>query len=116
MGAIASKKTALNYDCLLNRLFRRGSKKTSKLSVTGLCGGEFPAQMASNAENVPISWRHHGDLGQSQIWSRNGIAFIRAWFVELEPTPLLATGEESFPLGTELKFLCVRNIFVFCEM
>ena len=22
--------------------------------------GEFPAQMASNAENVPIWWRHHG--------------------------------------------------------
>ena len=37
-------------DCLLNRLFRRRSKKTSKLRVTGLC--EFPAQRASNAENV----------------------------------------------------------------
>ena len=39
--------------------------KTSKLRVTGLCGenspetGEFPAQMASNAENVSIWWRHH---------------------------------------------------------
>ena len=43
-------------DCLLNRLFRRRSKKTSKLRVTGLCAvtGEFPAQMASNAENVPF--------------------------------------------------------------
>ena len=27
------------HDCLLNRLFRRRSKKTSKLRVTGLCGG-----------------------------------------------------------------------------
>ena len=41
------------------------SKKTSKLRVTGLCAGdspvtdEFPAQMASNAENVSIWWRHH---------------------------------------------------------
>ena len=26
-----------SYDCLLNRLFRRRSKKTSKLGVTGLC-------------------------------------------------------------------------------
>ena len=26
-------------DCLLDRLFRRRSKKTSKLHVTGLCGG-----------------------------------------------------------------------------
>ena len=52
-------------DCLLNRLFRGRSKKTSKLRVTGLCAGnspmtsEFPAQMASNAENVSIWWRHH---------------------------------------------------------
>ena len=52
-------------DCLLNRLFRRRSKKTSKLCVTGLCVGnspvtsELPAQMASNAENVSIWWRHH---------------------------------------------------------
>ena len=54
------------YHCLLNRLFRRRSKKTSKLRVTGLCAGnspgtgEFPEQMASNAENVSIWWRHHG--------------------------------------------------------
>ena len=53
------------HDCLLNRLFRRRSKKTSKLCVTGLCAGnspgtgEFPAQMASNAENISIWWRHH---------------------------------------------------------
>ena len=52
-------------DCFLNRLFRRRSKKTSKLRVTGLCAGnspetgEFPAQRASNAENVSIWWRHH---------------------------------------------------------
>ena len=41
------------HDCLLNRLFTRRSKKTSKLRVTGLCAGnspvtgEFSAQMAS---------------------------------------------------------------------
>ena len=53
------------HDCLLNRVFRRRSKKTSKLRVTGLCAGnspgtgEFPAQRASYAENVSIWWRHH---------------------------------------------------------
>ena len=50
--------------CLLNRLFRRRLKKTSKLRVTGLCEfpgtGEFSAQMTSYAENVSIWWRHHG--------------------------------------------------------
>ena len=51
-------------DCLLNCLFKRRSKKTSKFRVTGLCAGnspvigEFPAQMANNAENVCIWWRH----------------------------------------------------------
>ena len=56
------------HDCLLNRLFRRRSKKTSKLRVTGLCAGnapgtsEFPAQMASKAENVSIWWRNHDGL------------------------------------------------------
>ena len=54
------------HDCLLNHLLRRRSKKTSKLRVTGLCErnspgtGEFPAQMASNTENVSIWWRNHG--------------------------------------------------------
>ena len=48
------------HDCLLNHLFRRRSKKISKLRVTGLCAGnspvtgEFPATRASNAENVSI--------------------------------------------------------------
>ena len=48
------------HDCLLNRLFGRISKKISKARVTGLCAGnspvsgEFPAQMASNAEFVPF--------------------------------------------------------------
>ena len=47
-------------DCLLNRLFRRRSKRTTKLRVTGLCEGNlpvtdgFPSQRASNAENVSI--------------------------------------------------------------
>ena len=53
------------HDCLLHRLLKRRSKTTSKLRVTGLCEGnspgtgEFPTQMASNAENVSIWWRHH---------------------------------------------------------
>ena len=51
-------------DCLFNRFLRRRPKKASKLRVTGLCQekppatGEFPAQRASNAENVSIWWRH----------------------------------------------------------
>ena len=61
------------HDCLHNRLFRRRSKKTSKLRVIGLCvgnspgPGEFPAQMTSNAETVFIWWRHHAVVAKG-IW------------------------------------------------
>ena len=64
------------HGCLLNRLFRRRSKKTSKLRVTGLCAGnspgtgEFPAQMASYAENVSIWWRHHEIYYQNRGFSQ----------------------------------------------
>ena len=58
------------HDCFLMRLFRRSWKKTSKLHVTGLCEGnslvtgEFPAQRASNAENVSFWWRHRDNHTQ----------------------------------------------------
>ena len=66
MAPMASQNRCLDF--LLNRLFGRRSKKTSKLHITGLWEGnspgtgEFPAQRASNAENVFIlmtsSWIH----------------------------------------------------------
>ena len=62
------------HKCLRNRLFRRRSKKTSKLSVTGLCAGnspgtgEFPAQMASIAEKFSIWWRLY--VNWSLFWAR----------------------------------------------
>ena len=61
------------HDCLLNRLFRCRSKKTSKLRVTGLCvgnspvTGESPTQRASNAKNVSIWWRHHDTVISSKL-------------------------------------------------
>ena len=39
------------YACLLNRLFRRRSKKTSKVRVTGLCKGNSPGPV-----NSPHKW------------------------------------------------------------
>ena len=50
-----------HHDCLLNHLFRRRSKKKSKLRVTGLCAGNtlLIGQMDSTAEDVFIWWRHH---------------------------------------------------------
>ena len=60
-------------DCYFNRLFKRKSKKTSKLRVTGLCErnspvtGECPAQRSRNAKNVSIWWRHHEKLESSAL-------------------------------------------------
>ena len=54
----------LRLECLPNGLSRHRFKKTSKTPLA-FCGGnspltgEFPAQRASNAENVSIWWRHH---------------------------------------------------------
>ena len=51
--------------CLLNRLLRHRSNKTSKLCVVGLCYGNppvtsgFPSQRASYAETVYIWWHLH---------------------------------------------------------
>ena len=67
--------------CLVSRLFGRRWKKILKLRVTGLCvgkspgTGEFPAQMASNAEIVSIWWRHHVIVKQpgSVIWHRHAV-------------------------------------------
>ena len=60
-------------DCVLNRLFRRRSKKTSKVRVTGLCErnapvtGGFPSQRVCNVKNVSIWWRHYVNTPKSRV-------------------------------------------------
>ena len=59
MGAIASQ--IINLAIVYSIVYSDRSKKTSKLRAAGLSPGiaEFPAQMAIDAENVSIWWRHH---------------------------------------------------------
>ena len=63
MGAMASQITSLTI--VYSAVHSGKTNKISKLRVTGLCAGnspvtgEFPIQMASNAENVSIWWRHY---------------------------------------------------------
>ena len=97
------------HDCLLQRLFRCRSKKTSKLHVTGLCEGnspvtgEFPAQRASNAENVSIWWRHHDQAVFtalfSQIWVglSSHIAKIMLYHDKVMKPSLFSTGLNTSP-------------------
>ena len=42
------------HNCLLNRLFRRRSKKTSKLRVTGLCAGNSPHKWPVTRKMFPF--------------------------------------------------------------
>ena len=44
------------HDCLLNHLFRRRSKKTSKLRFTGLCAENSPGTVNS-PHKWPVAWK-----------------------------------------------------------
>ena len=65
MDTMASQITSLTivYSTVYSDADQR--KQASKLCATGPCEGnspvtgEFPAQRASDAEKVSISWRHH---------------------------------------------------------
>ena len=70
MGAIASQITSLTivYWTVYSGADQRKDQSFASLAFVS---GEFPAQMASNAENVSISWRHHVDLmnyEERMIW------------------------------------------------
>ena len=75
-------------DCFLNRLFRRRSKKTSKLRVTGLCAGtspatgEFSTQRASNAEMFPFDdvIMKHSIPRQEWHFEVDGVSPISIWY------------------------------------
>ena len=63
MGAMTSQIT--RFTIVYSTVFSGADQRKSKLRITDLCAGnspvigEFPAQMASNAENVTIWWRHN---------------------------------------------------------
>ena len=79
------------HDCLLNRLFRRRSKKISKLRVTGLCAwnspgtGEFPAQMASSSTRKMFPF---DDVIMLNLGGVSGSYSPPYWMPTHEPTAL----------------------------
>ena len=96
--------------CLLNHLFRRRSKKTSKHRVTDLCEGntpvtgEFPAQRASNAEDVSIWWRHR-ELHISLFLRHGALSLSREKIVNNKEVKLLPT-----PRSLLNSFVSERNV------
>ena len=68
MGTVASQITSLTivYSTVIQTEIKENIKAPCHWSLcgefTGIC--EFPAQWASNAENVSIWWRHHDRIKQ----------------------------------------------------
>ena len=105
-------------NCLLNRLLRRRSTKTSKLRVTGLCEGnsavtgDFPAQRASNAETFSIWWRHHDD------WNCHISSFLVCicnWDINFGPYHYWMPFIKSINVYPNSFFICSSCNLVFTE-
>ena len=66
MGAKAFQITSLTivYPTVYSDADQRKHQSSASLAFAGNSPGtgEFPAQMASNAENVSIWWRHHASV------------------------------------------------------
>ena len=98
------------HDCLLNRLFKAQIKENIKASRHWpLCGdftGEFPAQMASNTENVSIRWRHHGILWLVWTVDQAGHPTLLAstvwWNFSFCPLPMELEGDILMTLSIHL--------------
>ena len=78
MSAVASQITSLTIVYSINRWFRRRSKKTSKLRVTGLCAGnspgtgEFPHKWPVSRQILPfddvIMTKQHKNMPMTVLW------------------------------------------------
>ena len=76
MGAMASQITGLTivYSTVYSGADQRKQSSASLAFV--LVAGEYPAQMASNAENVSIWWHHHGKWMFHQFPIKNKFPFL----------------------------------------
>ena len=99
------------HDCLLKRLSRRRSKKTSNVRVTGLCEGnspgtgEFPAQRSIDAENVSIWWHHHED--NISVDSLQKQIQMRSAMIQQKESRICAWKKGTRTLDSD-KMLCTR--------
>ena len=80
MGAVASQITSLTivYSIVYSDADQRKYQRSALLAI---CAGnspetgEFPAQIASNAENVSIWWRHHEESYDKFVYYPGYFAF-----------------------------------------
>ena len=81
-------------NCLLNRLFRRRLKETSKLRVTGLCAGTVMRKM------FPFDGVIMGPLTLHNKWKHITV-----------PWPIKATKYEGWHNNKEKYFDCLKGVF-----
>ena len=111
------------HDCLLNRLYRHRSKKTSKLRVTGLCAGNSPVSsphkwpvtrkmfqfddvimIAVSFNSSPPSATYMRWWTVVSIGSGNGLSPVRCQAIPWTYAALLWIG----PLGTNFSELWIE--------
>ena len=84
MGAMASQITSLK---IVYSTVYSDADQIKHFRVTGLCAGnspgtgEFTTQMASNAENISISWRHHVVGFQTSMAATTVLCDELLWFM-----------------------------------
>ena len=83
MGAMAYQITSLKivYSTIYSEAYQRKHQSSASLAVcagNSLVTGEFPAQTASNAENVSILWRHHANVNCTEFGKRGKFLFRRS--------------------------------------
>ena len=84
------------FDCLLNRLFRRRSKKTSKLRVIGLCEGnspvtgEFPAQSPVTRKMFPFDDVTMIRKYSTKSWCLRMLLIFQHWLMLIVYTIILS--------------------------
>ena len=73
MGAIASQiiSPTIVYSIVYSDADQRKQQSSASLAFVWEFTGEFPAQMASYAENVYIWWRHHAVLSREPEYEMN---------------------------------------------
>ena len=96
MDAKASQIT--NHTIVYSNIYSGRSKKTSKLRVTALCEGnspvtgEFPAQMASNVENVSICDGVIMPAAENSYYPRNTLLWIYGYRADFHDDKWLKMG------------------------
>ena len=87
MGAMVSQISSLTivYSTVYSGANQRKHQNSASLAFVRC---EFPAQMASNAENVSIWWRHHDDVLQCIVETSQSCNYVSGYTSVITETPI----------------------------